>query len=103
MATGLQELKTADDDHQVGRQQFPAAAGQVRCLERTRNLLADEAVWIEPVSDPNSLLTGIFQNFGGIRRCWLSMSAKSQSLRAEFPARLNKEFFNTYQGIDHGA
>jgi hypothetical protein len=65
--------------------------------------LADDAVSCEPVSAPNSLLTGkLTGNFAEsgpplpFRR---PVSAWIQWLPAEFPTERNREFLNTYQGI----
>jgi hypothetical protein len=57
-----------------------------------------DAVRCEPVSNPNSLitgkLTGNFAKFSPMRRFPFPIGTQIQKLTAEFPARLNGEFFD---------
>jgi hypothetical protein len=59
--------------------------------------MADDAVLIEPVFNPNSLitgkLTGNFTNFGPFPRFSLLIDEQIQSLAEQFPTQLNREFF----------
>src|SRR5262249_45440577 len=65
--------------------------------------VADDAVSCEPVSAPNSLLTGKltgnFARSGPPPRFSYLISARIQELTAEFPTQRNREFSNAYQGI----
>jgi hypothetical protein len=68
--------------------------------------LVDDAVSCEPVSAPNSLLTGKLT--GNFAKSGLSVAiscpinARIQRLTAEFPTQQNREFSNAYQGISFG-
>jgi hypothetical protein len=65
--------------------------------------VADDAVSCEPVSAPNSLLTGKltgnFAESGDPSQFSRPIKARIQSLTAEFPTQPNREFLNAYQGI----
>jgi hypothetical protein len=64
--------------------------------------LADDAVHREPVSAPNSLLTGKktgnFAEFGTSPRFLRPVTAQIQSLAQKFPTQENREFSNPLQG-----
>src|SRR5258708_16112803 len=64
--------------------------------------LAEDAVICEPVSAPNSLLTGKltgnFAESGPAPRFLGLIHGRIQWLPAEFPAQRNREFPKTYQG-----
>ena len=68
--------------------------------------VADDAVSCEPVSAPNSLLTGKltgnFAESGHPPRFSCLIGARIQWLAAEFPTQRNSEFSNTYQRILFG-
>jgi phosphoenolpyruvate carboxylase len=61
-------------------------------------LMADEAVGCQPVSDPDSLLTGKFTgNFAesdAESRFWRPVGEQIQRLAAKFPTQRNREFFS---------
>jgi hypothetical protein len=99
----------------------PRSAGRARPLKRTALLakpvnginapqrpdcVADDAVSCEPVSAPNSLLTGKLT--GNFAKSGLSVAiscpinAGIQCLTAKFPTQQNREFSNAYQGIFFG-
>jgi hypothetical protein len=65
--------------------------------------VADDAVSCEPVSAPNSLLTGKltgnFAQSGPATAISTPSQPVNQQLSAEFPAQQNREFSNAYQGI----
>ena len=60
--------------------------------------MAEDAVSHEPVSTPNSLLTGkltgIFANSGTPKRLSLQISKLLQLLAVKFPERRNREFYS---------
>ena len=76
---------------------------QVAQDPRRLDWLADDAVSYEPVSAPNSLLTGkITRNFAesdAPPRFSCLMSARIQWPPAEFRTQRNREFSNAYQGM----
>jgi hypothetical protein len=63
----------------------------------------DDAVSYEPVSAPNSLLTGKltgnFAKSGHPSQFSCPINAQTQGLTAEFPTQPNREFSNAYQGM----
>jgi hypothetical protein len=64
--------------------------------------LADDAVSCEPVSGPNSLLTGKltgnFAESGLLLQFQPPVSELIQRLAAKFPTQRNREFLDAYQG-----
>ncbi|HEV7999131.1 MAG TPA: hypothetical protein VGP63_04575, partial [Planctomycetaceae bacterium] len=64
---------------------------------RPRECVVDDAVLIEPVFNPNSLitgkLTGNFSNSGLFLRFSLLIVQQVQWLAEQFPTQLNREFF----------
>jgi hypothetical protein len=65
--------------------------------------LADDAVGCQPVSKPNSLLTGNFT--GNFAKSWLLERRRRQTVESaqgvsgEFPTSRNRELFQPEQGI----
>src|SRR5262245_11270 len=90
-------------DNRGYRLGFPPSLDCSHVAWRRLDWLADDAVSCEPVSAPNSLLTGkITGNFsesGHPRRFSCLINGRIQWLTTEFPTQRNREFPNAYQGI----
>ena len=68
-----------------------------RIMNREPDCVADDAVRCQPVSNPNSLLTGKltgnFVSFGLLSRFWCPDGERIQWLADKFPTQRNREFF----------